>query len=261
MSEALGEIQSRVETGLVGIVLTPILQLFLEDFDWCRISGNALLRDIYNLLTQWFLQPHDALILVELSSLDAVGAHPIPSDCGTEGNVALWAEELQKLLEVHESCIGQPGEFFIGVACHFAFSGGKLGSYSPEDAPALPLVGPSQLDNLSDAFDWKVQPDDIRQPVSFASAKQNVFALGAIELKTPSGGSHYKVYFRDTCRPWILDRNEDPLRDDFVRQLVPLTSYPFNVVKVVLLRGSMPERVCKLFRTNLIPPTAILVGG
>ena len=190
-----------------------------------------------------------------------MGAHPIPSDCGNEGNVALWAEELQKLLAVHESCTGRPGEFFIGVACHLAFSGGRLGSYATATAPAFPLVGPSQIDDLSDAFDWKVEPNDIRQPVSFASAKKNVFALGATELRTPSGGSHYKAYFRDACRPWILDRNEYPLRDDFVRQLAPITSYPFDVVKFALLRGSLPEKVCKLFRTNLIPPTDILVGG
>src|ERR1039458_9224452 len=62
---ALGNLQSRIESGDIAVVLTPALQLFVEDFDWATIATYPDLHDLYRLMVQWFLQPHERLILIE----------------------------------------------------------------------------------------------------------------------------------------------------------------------------------------------------
>jgi hypothetical protein len=251
VGKALGNLQLTLEANQAIIVLSNTLQMFVEDFDWQRTGPYPLLQVIHNLLVQWFLQPHSGLLVLDLDDIEIKIPHPIPNGCGHEGNVPLWAEEVARLLTLHDACT-ESGCFFLGIACHNGFGGEPLGGYDAVFAGArrFPLVGPTELMTLEDAYDWDVDANLHNQAVSFEEAKKNVPVLGG-KVNNPTNGSHYKVTFPYSSRPWPLDYNEDPLKDEFVKQLVPITNYPFEVVKTVLLTGSFPNKSLKLNRSKL----------
>jgi hypothetical protein len=259
VASALGNLQDYLQNGRANLVLSDVLQLFVAEFDWERTGPYPLLIDLYNLLVQWCLQPHDGLLTVNLDTVPEAGEHPVPADCKDNDLVQLWAIELNKLLRIHDTCAA-PGDRFIGVACHRAFGGELLGNYGGDPvAPFFPLVGPD-LYQLSDAFDWLTPADLHQKQVTFEAAKANISLLGAEPIKTPRRGSHFKVKFPGAPRSWVLDPNVNPLSDDFVRELVPLTNLPFAVIKTVLLTGTFPEKVLKLKRTNMIAQECIRFG-
>jgi hypothetical protein len=76
--------------------------------------------------------------------------------------------------------------------------------------------------------------------ISFEHAKNNCPALGGTVWK-PRRGSHHKVKFRNAPRPWVLDPNNDPLPERFLKQLVPITGHSLDVIKYVLLYGKFPQ--------------------
>jgi hypothetical protein len=246
VGRALGNLELALEANQAIVVLSHTLQMFIEDFDWQRTGPYPLLQVIHSLLVQWFLQPHSGLLVLDLDDIEVTQPHPVPIDCGQDGNVVLWAEDVARLLVLHDAC-AQSGRFFLGIACHNAFGGEPLGAYDALFVATrrFPLVGPSELTNLEDAYNWDIDANLHNQEVSFEDAKKNVPTLGG-RVHNPTNGSHYKVTFAHASRPWPLDYNEDPLKDDFIKQLVPITNYPFDVIKTVLLTGVFPTKSLKL---------------
>jgi hypothetical protein len=241
VGKALGELQGLAERGTIAILLTDMLKLFVRDFDWNRAGPYPLLMDIHNLLVSWCLQPNEVILTAQLEGVGAGEPHPLPDDCKEVGNAALWAEEAAKLLYVHDAA-AHGTEFFIGIACPQAFAGLKKCGY-PEQAAQIrkfPLLGPCDLAELSDAFTWEYPNNLHLRSVSYGDAKRNVHLLGGTVAET-AVGSHYKVSFMGAPRPWVLDYNEDPVKDSFVGQLVPITGFPFEYVKTVLLEGRLPR--------------------
>jgi hypothetical protein len=103
-------------------------------------------------------------------------------------------------------------------------------------------VGPASLSILSDAFEWESIPGNINaKRVTVADAKKNLNLLGAVRIDAPKRGSHHKVGFRGQ-RSWTLDVNVDPLPDDYIKQLVPVTELPLEVIKTALIYGYMPKK-------------------
>src|SRR5208337_250598 len=180
VAAALGSLQEVLQQGRACVVLTDVMQLFVEEFDWQRTGPYPLLVDIHNLLVQWFLQPHPGLLTIDLGTIPDCGRHPIPSDCEEAGLVLLWAEELNKFLIVHDSCCTD-ARYFVGVACHRAFGGESLGRYgeTQNDSRRFPLVGPADLQTLADALEWQTPQDLHLRQVTFEAAKENVVVLGA----------------------------------------------------------------------------------
>ena len=87
-----------------------------------------------------------------------------------------------------------------------------------------------------------------------------MYAIGASAVENPTRGSHYKVRFPGR-RSWVLDRNEDPLKDTFIKELVPITGYPFEVIKSALLYGDLPARTLRLQRSSMITEECIKCGA
>ncbi len=239
---ALGEIEGLLQTDKARLVLTDVLRDLVEDFEWQRAGPFLLLNDIHRLLNQWFLQPHERLVKIDVSHIERYRPHPLPKGRENQGLIEFWSDELGKMLVFHDSyCCST--EYFIGVACESAFSGGTLTEYdNPDSRRAFPLVGPNEVEYLSDAYDWSDIPADIHQrKVTFDNACRNCFLIGAIRIDNPSSGSHYKVRFKGS-RPWILDSNYDPVLEDHLKELVEITGYPLNVIKTALIEGRMPMK-------------------
>ncbi len=245
-SEALGNLQELLEGGTIGVVLTSTLEDFVEagSVHWARVSGMRLLREVHMLLQQWVLYPHDRLVRVPTAGVPVHSPHPIPESCSNRGLVAIWSDELGRLLAIHDQ--RSPIRYFIAVACARSFSGRGHDSY-PGTAPdrCFPLVGPHDISSLEDAYEWDTSVDVLRREVSFASAYKHLPVLGARSIQNPSGGSHYIVKFPGG-RSWPLDRNTDPLPDRFLAQLGPITGLPKEVVKTVLIEGTFPPRRLRL---------------
>jgi hypothetical protein len=261
VAAALGNIEGLVQQGVVVLALTATLQLFVDEFDWQRTGPHPTLQMIYNLLVQWFLQPHNGLVILDLSSVPNCGTHPIPSDCDDSGLITLWAEEVAKLLQLYEGC-EKPQPYWVAVGCHHAFAGEPIGVYKGGTTTnRFPLVGKTEIPNLGDAYDWQIPSDLHLRQVSFHSAKKNVVLLGAVPVRPPrGGGSHYKVSFPGAPRSWVLDPNEDPLKDDFLKELVPILGLPFEVIKTALADGYIPEKTLKLHKSNCLPANCILLN-
>lgn len=152
-----------------------------------------------------------------------------------------------KLLAIHDQH-SLNAEYFIGIACEKAFGGQSIGTYEPHQCCRyFPLVGPGGCDcrqndcPLADAYHLEAPPAYTQTEVSFEAAKKNVFALGAVEVRAPRRGSHYKVKFRN-ARSWTLDPNNDPVPRDFLRELEPITGHPLEVIAYALREGKLPPR-------------------
>ncbi|HEY0020573.1 MAG TPA: hypothetical protein VGC13_30015 [Longimicrobium sp.] len=241
---ALGELTDLVANDEAHLVLTESLRDLVEALDWSEPRPYALLTEIYRLLTLLFLQPRPGLIDVDVSSAEGTQSHPIPIGCHDTGLVEYWAEEMGKLLVLHDSAVTDDG-FFIGIACPFAFAGETRTRY-PEDSPrAFPLVGLADLPSLEDAYQWDVPANVLRQRVSFRQAFANCHAIGAQAVESPPGGSHYKVIFPGK-RPWPLDKNVDPIADRFLDQLTDITGFSKGAVRFALTQGQLPPKKLRL---------------
>jgi hypothetical protein len=251
VGKALGEIQLLLEKEQALLALTPMLQLFVNDFDFDRTGPYPLLTIIYNLMVQWCLQPGEVVRVIETGNIEFSPLHPLPEGCQHDQNSAIWAEELGKVLCVHDQN-AENGAFYLGIACPYGFSGLPKSTYPPKDNAVrkFPIVAKDEIDQLADSFRWEIPAGLHTQLVSFKNACDHVKLLGGT-VHHPSSGSHYTVTFPGAARPWVLDYNEDPLKDGFVKQLVPLTHYDFDVIKSVLVTGEFPARKFRLESLSL----------
>jgi len=131
---ALGKIQEYLEQDEVHFIVTQTLCELVEIFEWDRPeleSMYPLISLIYNLLNQWILQPHEALVRIILPEDLNCQPHPLPEGTKSYGFVEDWSIEVGKLYGLHSTYV-QGNEFFIGIACEFAFSGEELGQYPRE---------------------------------------------------------------------------------------------------------------------------------
>ena len=105
----------------------------------------------------------------------------------------------------------------------------------------FPMVGPNQIENLEDAYEWEKIPSEVHSKnVSFDDAIRNIPSSWSL-VEPPQRDSHYKVRFPGN-RPWTLDRNVDPIPDRFLKELEDITDLPLPVIKTALLFGSRPRK-------------------
>jgi hypothetical protein len=197
-------------------------------------------------LNQLFLRQHERLIEIDLAGVSEYEQHPLPAGAETGELIDFWSDEMGRLLVLHDQCC-PANQFFIAVVCPHAFAGETRGCYGNRAGlRAFPLVGPDDVDTLADAYVWLTPSDSHQWSVSFEDAKRNVFVLGARDVETSSGGgSHYMVRFPGE-RSWPLDKNVDPIPDDFLKELIAISGYPLPVVRFVLKRGHLPEKRLRL---------------
>lgn len=243
VADTLGQIANQLEENEIHLVLTRELAQFVLQFDWINRGHNyPLLIEIYNLLNQWFLQPNERLIQPDLSDITDYEIHPIPEGCSSAGLVNTWANEVGKLLWLHDQCCPS-SSYFIGIACEKAYTGSPPQKYKyVEFQRRFPLVGPNEIPQLLiDAYVWEVESDIHRKKISFNRAYNNCRVIGAIGVEPPSSGSHYNIKFRK-ARSWPLDKNKDPIPDRFIKELVSITGYPLPVIKTALYTGTLPRK-------------------
>ena len=247
----LGEIQRQIENGEINLVLTKGLAELVEEFDWSQPHKYSLMLEIYKLLNQWFLKKNDRLIRIDLSSIVDYKQHPIPEGCNKLGLVDLWADEVGRLLKLHDRCTTD-NSYFIGIACEQAYSGSTPRCYcSLEVDRYFPLVGPNDIPNLLiDAYDWESMPNIHNRKIYISDIFNNYRALGASEIKNPSGGSHYKMIFPNK-RPWVISSNIDPIPDTFLDELIAITGYPIKAIKTALCTGEKPRKILRLSINNV----------
>lgn len=242
---SLGKLASEVELGSVHLLMTETLRQIVIDFDWSPPREYTLLNDIYALLTQWFLQPHEGLVFLDTNTVAADAPHPVPAGCSCYGLVDIWADELGRVLKMHDAC--SPRRFFVGIVCESAFSGGPLASYMT-DVRAFPLVGPTQIGTLEDAYVIQLEKAYLQQlknqSVTFEQARKNCGLLGG-KLSKPGRGSHYIVKFPG-ARSWPLDANLDPIPSAYLDQLVAITKLDLLVIKFILINGLRPKPTLRL---------------
>jgi len=244
---ALGQLAGLVERGEAKVLVTETLRTLVQMFDnWAPPYPSSLVRDIYQLLDQWILQPHAGVVILDVSDVQPVGAHPVPTSCEEDPLVGEWAVEMSRVLAAHDQ-VTDGQKYFIGIACDWAFSGGQLSRYTTAAAREFPLVGPDSFSNLLDADRWIATPASKNQSVSFAEAKRNAGAIGATRVTAPADGSHYQVHFANGHK-WPLDRNTDPIPEAFLKELVPITGFPLIVLIGALKTGLKPSRVSRLVK-------------
>ena len=238
---ALGEVFSQIRSGKARLVLTQTLREFLDNIDWTKTNNRGLLQQIYRDLSHMFLQMHGSIVIDNISCVGEYTMHPIPLSASKHGFVEFWSDELGKLLVLHDRKI-QRQEYFLGVACEFAFSGGTVGSYPhPLAQRAFPLVGPTELTTvLEDAFEWDIPSNSHNLAIGVTDVCRNFRQLGAIALEPPERDSHYKVRFSDG-KCWTLDyswgRN---IGENALNELKEYCGMPLNVIKYCLKNGKRP---------------------
>ena len=248
IASAIGTIGELLTKDRVHLVLTPVLRDVVSSFAGQPWKYPGLMQDVFRLLSQWFLQKHRGLIELDLASVAGHMPHPVPAGCVADELVVFWADEMGRLLKVHDEC-GRPGGFSIGIACDRAFAGEALGEYCVDSTAQarFPLVGPSTALMLSDAYDWEYDRNIQRKIVTLDLAKANCFALGCTEIRRPRRDSHCKFVFPGK-RNWTLSVNDDPVPVAYLQELCEITDYPLKVVRHSLISGSLPPRKLRLCR-------------
>lgn len=252
---ALGELAQLAERGIVRVVTTPVFRDLLEAYCWEQPPG--LKGEIYGYLNRLLLGGGPRTIAVNVSEVKNNAAHPIPGGCDdNETYVQLWADDMGKLLVIHDDCIAER-KYFIGVACEQAFSGKQINSYKPHSCLRhFPLVSPLSSDcnsstaTLVDADVFNIPGGFANADVSFEEAKQNVYVVGASAVRPPNGGSHFTVEFPG-ARTWPLDSNYDPVPPQYLNQLKDITGLPIAAIKCALKTGKLPARQLRLKRDYL----------
>lgn len=241
----IGQVEEVCLDKRAALVSLESLQNYLDEFSWEGAAHYPLLHDIYISLLKLLVHSGELTIQLDVSGISEYCDHPLPPSCDGGGVPELWQSEMGKLLAAHDAaCDG--GRFFIGLACDHAFSSEDPvagASYESESLRAFPLIGPSELSTLDDAFIWDVTESDIRGEITVASAKANIHLLGG-KLGGQSS-SHIKVEFAG-ARPWSLDCNVDPQPERFLKQIADKSGYPYVVVRYALRQGSLPEKVFRL---------------
>lgn len=242
VAAALGEIQGYIQGDEVHLIITDGLRDLISEFDWNLRSRYPLLIDIYGLLDQWMLQRHEGLVEIDVSEVCEHCPHPVPQGCTFVGLVEIWSDEVGKILFLHDRCCPE-GEFVIGIACASAFAGRAKGAYvNPDGNRCFPLIGPDDLNQIADAYEWDIPPNIHQKSVSFDDVMKNYNAIGASRVERPTSGSHFRVRF-DRGRSWPLDRNFDRLPNHHLNQLTTITGYPLAVIKTALINGKLPKKV------------------
>jgi len=230
-------------------ILASLRHLLATDGLQDRGVQYPLLLDIYRLLNAWFLQTHARLVRVDTSSIHGVSLHPLPSGILDDGWASLWAEEVGKLLVMHDSVCSHG--FCVGIACEQAFTTGIPNAWQ-NSGRSFPLVGPAQILTLEDAYEWEPLPSDLHlKMVTLADAIKNVHLLGATAVDPCDGDGHYKVHFPGS-RPWTLDYNDDPVPENYVRELVAITGLPIFVIRTALVYGYVPRKNVLRLRKALV---------
>jgi len=245
VAASLGQLEEIVRDGEAKVLLTPILCQIVEEFDWTAGVTQRLLVDVYNLIAAWAFRQSEYSVKLDVEDIEGAAMHPVPVGCPATSLVNLWSEQVGKLLVCHdEDCT----DFCIGVVSHLAFAGERCEGYGGSTGVrSFPLVGPSDLHQLADAYIYGLPSGRVGEDVSFDAAKKNVFLLGALRVEKPSSGSHYQVFFAEG-RKWPLDRNTDPIPDRFLKQLKEVVDMPLNVIKYVLAHGEVPPLVARIRR-------------
>jgi len=243
---ALDAIQDLLNDDAVNLIITNDLIELLNCIDWEQ-SGN-LLYEIYKHLSLLFITGNKRIIHIDLSSINDFQPHPLPEGILSKGN---WADEVGKLLVMHDSCFDGKTSF-IGIICAHAFAGGPLCKYNlPSDTRVFPLVGPQNINELGDAYEWNYPYDIYQKHISFELAKKNINKFEGVSIENPNGGSHYKVKKPGALRPWILDPNNDPIPPRHLKELEALLNYPLPLIKTVLLTGRFPQLRLRLKKLDL----------
>lgn len=240
-TNALGELEQLVKDNKIHLIITEALADLIGEVDWNeRANQYALLFEIYRLLQQWFLQPHNRLVRIDTTKINAPN-HPFPEGTTDDGWTSFWAEEIGKLLKIHDKVCG--ANFCVGIACEIAFDTGTPNLWNnPNNQRTFPLVGPKETEKLEDAYTWEELPPNLnKMSVSLKLAFKNVSLLGAIKVTLPPRGSHYKAHFLN-ARSWTIDVNVDPIPDRFIHELIEITGLPFDVIKTTLIYGNLPKK-------------------
>jgi hypothetical protein len=244
---ALGEIIECIKKEEADLLLTDLLCMPCSDdfIGWQHYSKNMpLLLDVRKAICQWFLKPHSGLVKIDTSAISCDQPHPIPQSCNQCQVLDFWSDELGKVLHLHD--LRQRTGYHIGIACESAFSGGELGRYQGQPSGRyFPLVGPEDIQRLEKAYEWNVDCNIHRQHVRIREFEKNYILLGGIEIISSSSGSHDRVQFKNGAS-WTLDRNYDPILDQYLSQVENITGYPLNVIKHVLINGVMPDKLLKI---------------
>ncbi|GEM_PF-1866645 len=243
VSDALGEIQYMLENDLAHLILTEELEEIVKSYSW----ADSKTFEIYRMLSHWFLQKHSRLIEVDVSQVQKYSPHPIPRGSDDKGLTMFWAEDVGRLLVIHDQ-FSTPGQFFIGVCCESAFAGGDIGEYkNPEKLRSFPLVGPDNIGGLDDAYihKWELPSSGVRRKVKKEDIETNYKVIGAESIEWPRGSSHAKLNFKNG-REWTLDLNIDPVSEDHLPGLAAISGFPVNVLKYALTSGHPPTEKLRL---------------
>lgn len=246
--ESLGEMELLLSENKIHIILSDALAEWVLDYDWAPPENCLRLDEIFRFINNLFLSPKEGLIRLCLDPLDCEEEefHPLREDYEGIGKSELWSIEMGKLLKLHNS-IRKQSEYFIGIACEYGFSGKDTKKISGDICDkSFPIVGINEISILDDAYTWTTEAGILQREVSFSQAKKNIHMLGATKITNPKGGSsHYPVHF-NKGRTWPLDSNDDPVPLVYMRNLVPITGYPIDVIVHVLLFGEFPLKRLKI---------------
>jgi hypothetical protein len=243
IAACIGELEGLIESVDLHIVATEVFVEFLSSFEWQRENTNEypLLNDIYGFLMRLFGDGSGIGIRISVAEVNDSLRHPLPNGCSSDGLAEIWQDEVGRLLALHDRHAND-NRFFLGVACANSFAEGRfVGTcYQVFNCRAFPLVGPDTVFSLDEILTWDVRESEIRGQISVDMARRNIPLIGG-KIVDPPESSHQKIRF-DGARPWVLGRNDDPVPEDYLRQLIEKAKLPYEVIRYALINGELPKK-------------------
>jgi hypothetical protein len=247
-SQCLGNIIESVRLGELQIVVTPLIVFMLEQLDteyWLEDPHRSYQREIAWQLASLILMPNATINVLRLKSM---GLHPIPKSTYSD-RIAMWAEEAQALLNLHDS-LSKDG-YFIGVLCPFRFQGEPGPEYeAPLPERYFPQVGSDAQQILRQCHSYRVPRQVKDQHVTYRDLQANYRAIDGVKI-VAANGDHMKVIFRGG-RSWVFDSQGKAggaiIRDSWIKEIEEILHCPWQAIKASLLDGSTlaSRRYCLL---------------
>lgn len=238
----LGELSMRARHKGLILAVPDIFVDVARDFDWNYARGS-IRSEIYHLLNLLLFQPHNGVGRIRFRATAEYQDHPVPEYCNDLGNVEFWASEMGKVVALHRAC-PEFGGRCAGVACVLAFSGDPIGEYRQSEAPRFPLVGPRELEDLIDAFEWETSQNDHTIRVGYREVCKNYRLIGAVTNDMNAQG-HDVLRFKSGASWPFSKKWGDNFSNECLGELEEHANLPLRIIKRALGRGLKPKPVLR----------------
>lgn len=235
---AIVMLEEALESGRVALLLTPLMGEMLSDVEYAGNRGKV--AHIYGLVYSWISGKGGPVVWFNQPPAPR-SDHPRPPCC-TQGNVAVWADEVNGISRALERAGATDGS--VSALCLRATAGNVPCAVWSTSETKLRLCGLDDAVTGPEAYKYVVDDPASTVAPSLERLRANYRLIGGVRIrKSKRGGSHTEMVEFPGGRPWPIDVNYDPITGQSMVSLVQCSGFPADYIRSALNTGVRPEAI------------------